>query len=63
MDETASSDPILWRIDDRGVAYITLNRPQVYNAYNGEMIAGLLASFDKACPRAVACGLDQRQRT
>jgi methylglutaconyl-CoA hydratase len=46
MDETASSDPILWRIDDRGVAYITLNRPQVYNAYNGEMIAGLLASFD-----------------
>jgi methylglutaconyl-CoA hydratase len=47
MDETASSDPILWRIDDRGVAYITLNRPQVYNAYNGEMIAGLLAAFDK----------------
>jgi methylglutaconyl-CoA hydratase len=47
MDETASSNPILWRIDERGVAYITLNRPQVYNAYNGEMIAGLLAAFDK----------------
>jgi methylglutaconyl-CoA hydratase len=45
MDE---SDPILWRIDDRGVAYITLNRPQVYNAYNGEMIAGLLAAFDSS---------------
>jgi methylglutaconyl-CoA hydratase len=47
MDETASSDPILWRIDDRGVAYITLNRPQVSNAYNGEMITALLAAFDK----------------
>jgi methylglutaconyl-CoA hydratase len=47
MDETASSKPILWRIDDRGVAYVTLNRPEVYNAYNGEMIAGLLAAFDK----------------
>jgi len=35
MDETASSKPILWRIDDRGVAYVTLNRPEVYNAYNG----------------------------
>jgi methylglutaconyl-CoA hydratase len=47
MDETASSNPILWRIDDRGVVYITLNRPEVYNAYNGEMIAALLAAFDK----------------
>ena len=47
MDETASSKPILWRIDDRGVAYLTLNRPEVYNAYNDEMIAGLLAAFDK----------------
>ena len=47
MDETASSKPILWRIDDRGAAYVTLNRPEVYNAYNGEMIAGLLAAFDK----------------
>ena len=47
MDETASSNPILQRIDDRGVAYITLNRPEVYNGYNGEMIAALLAAFDK----------------
>jgi methylglutaconyl-CoA hydratase len=47
MDQEASNDPILWRVDGRGVAYVTLNRPQVYNAYNGDMIAALLAAFDK----------------
>lgn len=47
MDETTSTDPVLWRVDERCVAYVTLNRPQVYNAYNGDMIAALLAAFDK----------------
>ena len=47
MDQEASNNPILSRVDERGVAYITLNRPQVYNAYNGDMIAALLAAFDK----------------
>jgi methylglutaconyl-CoA hydratase len=47
MDETTSTDPVLWRVDERGVAYVTLNRPQVYNAYNGDMIAALLSTFDK----------------
>ncbi len=47
MDETTSADVVLWRVDERGVAYVTLNRPQVYNAYNGDMIAALLAAFDK----------------
>jgi methylglutaconyl-CoA hydratase len=47
MDHEASNNPILWHLDERGVAYVTLNRPQVYNAYNGEMIAALLAAFDK----------------
>jgi|SRR5215470_14304849 len=46
MDETTSTDPVLWRVDKRGVAEVTLNRPQVYNAYNGDMIAALLAAFD-----------------
>ena len=46
MDETASSKPILWRIDDRGVAHVILNRPEVYNAYNGDLIASLLEAFD-----------------
>ena len=38
-----SSGPVLWRVDERGVARVTLNRPEVYNAYNGELIAALLA--------------------
>jgi methylglutaconyl-CoA hydratase len=46
MDETTSTDPVLCRVDERGVAYVTLNRPQVYNAYNGDMIAALLAAFE-----------------
>jgi methylglutaconyl-CoA hydratase len=47
MEETTSTNPVLWRVDERGVAYVTLNRPQVYNAYNGDMIAALLSTFDK----------------
>jgi methylglutaconyl-CoA hydratase len=46
MDETVASDPILWSVDARGVARVTLNRPEVYNAYNGELIAALLATYD-----------------
>jgi hypothetical protein len=33
MGQETSNNPILWRVDKRGVAYVTLNRPQVYNAY------------------------------
>src|SRR6516165_3610281 len=47
MGQATSTNPVLWRVDERGVAYVTLNRPQVYNAYNGDMIAALLAAFDK----------------
>lgn len=37
------SDPVvLTEIDGRGVATVTLNRPDVNNAYNWEMIQGLL---------------------
>jgi len=45
MSESANG-PVLWRVDERSVAYVTLNRPDVYNAYNGEMIAGLHAAYD-----------------
>ncbi len=41
-----ASDPVLWRVDERGVACVTLNRPEVYNAYNGELIAALLKGYD-----------------
>lgn len=34
--------PVLCEIDTRGVATVTLNRPQVNNAYNGEMVQALL---------------------
>jgi methylglutaconyl-CoA hydratase len=42
----AANDPVLWRVDGRGVAYVTLNRPQVSNAYNGGLIEALLAAYD-----------------
>ena len=38
--------PVLWGIDARGIATVTLNRPEVNNAYNGAMIDGLLAALD-----------------
>lgn len=46
MNQAVASGPVLWSVDQRGVAYVTLNRPEVYNAYNGELIAGLLAAYD-----------------
>jgi len=47
MNQATSTNPVLWSVDERSVAYVTLNRPQVYNAYNGDMIDALLAAFDK----------------
>jgi methylglutaconyl-CoA hydratase len=41
-----SSAPVLHDIDARGVATVALNRPEVGNAYNGDMIHGLLAAMD-----------------
>jgi methylglutaconyl-CoA hydratase len=41
------SAPVLWTIDDRGVATVALNRPEVNNAYNGDMIQGLLTAMDE----------------
>ncbi len=37
---------VLWDVDARGVATVTLNRPEVNNAYDGAMIDGLLAALD-----------------
>ena len=41
------SAPVLWTTDDRGVATVALNRPEVNNAYNGDMIQGLLTAMDE----------------
>lgn len=40
------NDTVLWTVDRRGVATVALNRPQVNNAYNGDLIAGLHAAMD-----------------
>src|ERR1051325_8648531 len=45
MTENAAG-PVLWNVDARGIATVTLNRPEVNNAYNGELIDGVLASLD-----------------
>ena len=41
-----ANDTVLWQIDRRGVATVTLNRPQVNNAYNGDLIQGLHDAMD-----------------
>jgi methylglutaconyl-CoA hydratase len=41
------SNPVLWSLDVHGVATVTLNRPEVNNAYDGGLINGLLAVMDE----------------
>jgi methylglutaconyl-CoA hydratase len=41
------SNPVLLDIDARGIARVTLNRPERNNAYDGALIQALLAGFDK----------------
>jgi methylglutaconyl-CoA hydratase len=46
MSSSNSAGPVLWEVDTRGVATVTLNRPEVNNAYNGDLIQGLLTALD-----------------
>src|ERR1700759_5188628 len=39
------SSPVLWEVDARGVATVTLNRPDVNNAYDAGLINGVLAAM------------------
>ncbi len=41
MANSAGNGTVRWDLDARGVATVTLNRPEVNNAYNGDMLAGL----------------------
>jgi len=41
-----TSAPVLIEMKDRGVAHVILNRPERNNAYDGELIQGLLAALD-----------------
>ena len=58
------SKPVLTSLDARGVATVTLNRPDVGNAYNGAMIDGLLEAMDElgAKPEARAVVLQGKGR-
>ena len=37
------ANPVLWDLDERGVATVTLNRPEVNNAYDAGLINGVQA--------------------
>ncbi len=41
------ANPVLWDLDERGVATVTFNRPEVNNAYDGGLIHGVLAAIDE----------------
>jgi methylglutaconyl-CoA hydratase len=41
-----ATGPVLCDVDARGVATVTLNRPEVNNAYDSTLIQGLLAALD-----------------
>jgi methylglutaconyl-CoA hydratase len=41
-----ANEPVLWNVDARGVATVTLNRPDVNNAYDAGLIQGLHDAMD-----------------
>src|SRR6516165_8560957 len=41
------ANPVLWDLDERGVATVTLNRPEVNNAYDAALIGGVLSAMDE----------------
>ena len=43
-----SDGPVLYALDEAGVATITLDDPETRNALSGEMLAGLIAAFERA---------------
>lgn len=44
MRNSGGNGTVLWELDARGVAAVALNRPEVNNAYNGDLVAGVHAS-------------------
>jgi enoyl-CoA hydratase/carnithine racemase len=43
-----ATDPVLYELDEAGVATITLNDPDTRNALSPDMLAGLTAAFERA---------------
>jgi len=46
MNKSFGNNAVLCELDKRGVATITLNRPEVNNAYNGDMLNGVHEAMD-----------------
>lgn len=46
MVNEAGNGTMLWEVDGRGVATVTLNRPDVNNAYNADVVAGFHEVLD-----------------
>ena len=44
-EASVAANPVLWDLDQRGVATVTLNRPEVNNAYDAGLINGVLAAM------------------
>ncbi len=52
----SATDLVLLDVDARGVATVTLNRPEVGNAYNEDLLAALIAGLQRLAPDpAVRC--------
>jgi methylglutaconyl-CoA hydratase len=45
------NEPVLRSVDSRGVATVTLNRPEVNNAYDGALVQGLHDAMDELAAR------------
>ncbi len=43
-----SEQIVLYQVDDRGVATITLNQPETRNALGGELLQGVIEAFERA---------------
>lgn len=43
-----ADDAVLYALDQHGVATITMNQPDTRNALSAEMLAGLIAAFERA---------------
>src|ERR1700710_2189915 len=42
-----SANPVLWNLSENGVGTVTLNRPEVNNAYDAGLINGVLSAMDE----------------
>ncbi|MBE0620630.1 MAG: enoyl-CoA hydratase/isomerase family protein [Burkholderiales bacterium] len=46
MQNSSGNGTVMWELDARGVATVALNRPEVNNAYNGDLVHGVHEAMD-----------------